>query len=57
MGWWKDSATKVDRDYLLKYLNTDGKDIAWDLIRSGYSTVSRTSIILIQVQDCSRNSP
>lgn len=49
MGWWKDSATKKDRDYLTKYLNTDGSDIAWDFIRSAYSSVSRTSIILIQV--------
>ncbi len=49
VGWWKDSATKVDKDYLTKYLNTDGKDIAWDFIRSVYSTVSRTSVILIQV--------
>ncbi len=51
VGWWKDSATKVDKDYLTKYLNTDGKDIAWDFIRSVYSTVSRTSIILIQVHN------
>ena len=50
VGWWKDSATKVDKEYLTQYLNTDGKDIAWDFIRSVYSTVSRTSIILIQVQ-------
>ena len=49
VGWWKDSATKVDKEYLTQYLNTDGKDIAWDFIRSVYSTVSRTSIILIQV--------
>lgn len=53
-GWWKDSATKVDREYLTQYLNTDGKDIAWDFIRSVYSTVSRTSIILIQVPACCR---
>ena len=50
VGWWKDSATEVDRDYLMQYLNTEGEDIAWDFIRSVYSTVSRTSIILIQVK-------
>ncbi len=49
MGWWNDSATKVDKDYLTKYLNTDGSDIAWDFIRSAYSSVSKTSIVLIQV--------
>ena len=49
VGWWKDSATEVDKEYLMGYLNTDGKDIAWDFIRSAYSTVARTSIMLIQV--------
>ena len=49
VGWWKDSATEVDKEYLMEYLNTDGNDIAWDFIRSAYNTVARTSIMLIQV--------
>ena len=38
----------MDRDYLMRYLNTKGDDIAWDFIRCGYSSVSRTCITLIQ---------
>ena len=33
----------------MRYLNTQGDDIAWDFIRCGYSSVSRTCITLIQV--------
>ena len=32
----------------MRYLNTRGDDIAWDFIRCGYSSVSRTCITLIQ---------
>ena len=32
----------------MRYLNTKGDDIAWDFIRCGYSSVSRTCITLIQ---------
>ena len=38
----------MDKDYLMRYLNTRGDDIAWDFIRCGYSSVSRTCITLIQ---------
>ena len=38
----------MDKDYLMRYLNTKGDDIAWDFIRCGYSSVSRTCITLIQ---------
>lgn len=48
LGWWKDSATDVDREYLLKYLHTDGSDIAWLFIRSAFSSVSHTAIVLMQ---------
>lgn len=49
MGWWKDSATEEDKEYLLKYLDTNGKDIAWLFIRSAFSSVSQTAIVLMQV--------
>jgi 4-alpha-glucanotransferase len=48
VGWWKDSAQKQDKDYLQRYMNTDGKDIAWDFIWEAYKSVSRTSIMLLQ---------
>ena len=45
----------MDRDYLMRYLNTKGDDIAWDFIRCGYGSVSRTCITLIQAS--SHTSP
>ena len=50
VGWWKDSATEEDRAYLKKYLNTEGDDIAWLFIRSAFSSVSRTAIVLMQAR-------
>ena len=39
---------KKERDYVLKYLGTDGKEINWDLIRLALSSVARTAIIPVQ---------
>lgn len=49
MGWWLDSATDRDKEYLCRYLCTDGLDIAWTFIREAYRSVSQTSIIQMQV--------
>lgn len=48
-GWWMDSAGAQDREYLTAYLGSDGKDVAWDLIRAAYASVSRTTIVMMQV--------
>ena len=48
-GWWKDSAGAQDREYLTAYLGSNGKDVAWDLIRAAYASVSRTTIVMMQV--------
>ena len=48
-GWWKESAGAQDRKYLTAYLGSDGKDVAWDLIRAAYASVSRTTIVMMQV--------
>lgn len=37
-----------ERDYVLKYLGTDGGDINWDLIRLAFSAVSKTAILPLQ---------
>jgi 4-alpha-glucanotransferase len=37
-----------ERDYVLKYLGTDGSNIHWDLIRLAFSSVSKTAIIPLQ---------
>ena len=41
----------------MRYLNTRGEDIAWDFIRCGYSSVSRTCITLIQASSACRQPP
>ena len=48
-GWWKDSAGAQDREFLTAYLGSDGRDVAWDLIRAAYASVSRTTIVMMQV--------
>lgn len=49
VGWWMDSATDRDKEYLCRYLCTDGQDIAWTFIRESYRSVSETSVIQMQV--------
>lgn len=51
MGWWADSAGARDRAYVAAYLGSDGADIAWDLIRAAFASVSRTSIVMMQARD------
>jgi len=50
VGWWADSAGARDRAYVAAYLGSDGSDIAWDLIRAAFASVSRTSIVMMQAR-------
>ena len=53
MGWWKDSATDAEKEYIKRYLHTNGKDIAGDFMRESFKSVSKTSIVMLQVMlDC-----
>jgi 4-alpha-glucanotransferase len=38
-----------ERDFCLKYLNTDGREIHWDFIRAAFSSVA--AIAIVQMQD------
>ena len=49
VGWWKDSATPAEKAYIKKYLNVSGRDIAGDFMRESFKSVSRTSIVMLQV--------
>ena len=51
MGWWKDSAGDVDREFLAAYVGAEdaAEDIAWLFIRQAFASVSRTSIVMMQV--------
>lgn len=45
---WFDSAPEEERAFALRYLNTDGHDFAWDLIRSIWSSVAVYAIAPMQ---------
>ncbi|MDP0500041.1 MAG: 4-alpha-glucanotransferase [Verrucomicrobiota bacterium JB022] len=47
-GWYH-SAPEQAKDHVRRYLRVSGEDIAWDLVRTSYASVSRLAII--QVQD------
>ena len=47
VGWY-DKADKDDKKYFLEYMNSDGKDIAWDFIRAAWSSVSVFAIAPLQ---------
>jgi 4-alpha-glucanotransferase len=45
---WFESAPEHERAFALRYLNTDGHDFAWDLIRSVWSSVAVYAITPMQ---------
>ena len=46
-GWWETLDTE-SRERVRDYLGTDGRDIAWDLIRSAYASVAERAIVPLQ---------
>jgi len=47
LGWWA-GASEHERDFARAYLDTDGHDIAWTLIRSACASVADTAIYSMQ---------
>jgi len=47
VGWY-DSATEKEKDYLRRYMNISGDDVAWDMIRLAFSSVGIFAIVPIQ---------
>jgi len=47
IGWYE-STSDAERDYLRRYMNVSGEDIAWDMIRLAFSTSGVYAIIPIQ---------
>jgi len=45
---WLDSAPEAERKFALRYLNSDGTDFAWDLIRSIWSSVAVYAVTPMQ---------
>lgn len=46
-GWFK-NAKPADKNYILQYTHSDGKNIAWDLIRCAWASVAETAIAPMQ---------
>jgi 4-alpha-glucanotransferase len=47
VGWWR-SIKVSEREFCKKYLNSDGKEINWDLIRTAWASVADTAITPMQ---------
>jgi 4-alpha-glucanotransferase len=47
VGWF-DRIEEGERSFAQRYLNTSGKDIAWDLIRAAWSSVAAYAIAPLQ---------
>jgi len=45
---WFGTANEEEREFALRYLNSDGKDFAWDLIRAVWSSVAEIAIAPMQ---------
>lgn len=45
---WFESAPEEERKFALRYLNSDGSDFAWDLIRGVWSSISSYAIAPMQ---------
>jgi 4-alpha-glucanotransferase len=47
VGWWN-SASELEKHFTRRYLNTDGHEIAWDLIRAAWASVANTAMTTVQ---------
>jgi 4-alpha-glucanotransferase len=47
LGWWA-AAAEHEREHARDYLDTDGRDMAWSLIRSACASVADTAIYAMQ---------
>jgi 4-alpha-glucanotransferase len=48
VGWYEETSRQGERAYALRYLDSDGSDIAWDLIRLAWSSVANTAMTTAQ---------
>ena len=45
---WYETATEAERDHYRRYMNVDGSNVAWDLIRLAFSSAADTAIVPLQ---------
>jgi len=48
LGWYWNSATDKERDFVRRYLATDGHEVHWDMLRLAFSSVAHTAIVPLQ---------
>ncbi len=48
-GWYKNSSTPIEQDFVRRYVHADGNNIAWDLARLAMMSIA--DIALIPMQD------
>ncbi len=48
LGWYVETSIEAERDYARKYLNCDGCDITWDLIRLAWASTACTAMTTTQ---------
>lgn len=48
VGWYMSRLDSAEAAYARQYLHTDGRDIAWDLIRTAWASVAHTAIAPLQ---------
>lgn len=46
-GWYA-SASEAEKDHFRRYMNVDGRNVAWDLIRLAFSSAAETVIVPLQ---------
>ncbi|MCP4417930.1 MAG: 4-alpha-glucanotransferase [Chloroflexi bacterium] len=47
LGWYH-NASKVEQDHIRRYMSISGQDIAWDLTRLAFMSVSNTAVATLQ---------
>lgn len=45
---WYETATEAEKDHYRRYLNVDGRDVAWDFIRMAFSSPAVFAIVPVQ---------
>jgi 4-alpha-glucanotransferase len=48
VGWFNGSSTPAEREEALRYLGSDGREIAWDFIRTAWLSVADTAMTTAQ---------
>ncbi len=62
LGWFLGDASRTEKEFVCRYLGTDGREIHWDMIRAALASVADLAIVPHQDiaglgADCRMNTP